>query len=434
MGIVRFEEVTEWQRAALKEARVLAADADEAGPIGKRASSPISHTATWIRLDSATNKLVYGPEIDIEVYRGHEKLLPTALQQKLGMRDLRGWLFQVRESGPNSNPRSFALLDGKEILLSKLPHSRNYFVRRTLKPCKHEKSVWSQVERAWDRHPEIPLSDERLDRILQEMSVTPFVSMKGCRAAWAIAPERFEVLGSERFDYLDDYTIAALEIPFERASKVLISDSKIQHALDLTDGGSLFHRYRAADFVRAAIRHRLGGGKGPVRTQVTEGLYENRHKLMRAAICAALCGREVRSAGDSVTDSALLLYHRFAYNFVGREERPVTRPWRDAKTPDDFEAPQPQGPAWSVAFEEDERTREFTVEWRELGEEAAKTQVMRLVNHVLEAPNDSMDEDFVGTLRPALAGWPAGWNKPENFDKAMQRLNDAARTDVRSTP
>lgn len=391
--------------------------------MGRRACSPTKHTATWIQFDPASAKLTYGPEKEIEVYRGHERLLPKDLQEKLGTREIRGWLFQVRESGPNPQPGSFALLDGREILLSKLPHSRNYFVRRTLKPCKHEKAVWTQVSRAWDKYPEMQLADERLDHLLQELSITPFVSFKRCQAAWAIVPKRFEVLGEERFDTLDDYTIAALEIPFEQAYELLKIDPAIQHALDLTDSGCLFDKYQAAEEVRAAIRHGFRPPRGPLRRPVTEGLYENRHKLVKAACWAALCGREVPDADDSLVDSAVLLYHRFAYNFVDREEKPVIRPRQTAKQLGNRAAAERSEFEWGGLFIEKERIREFTAQWREQGYDAAVGKLMCIIAHVLQANEETIDEAFVDTLRPPLDAWPAGWKRPEGFDEAQQRLN-----------
>jgi hypothetical protein len=432
MGILRFEDLTALQDALLKERRALITDPDEAGPIGKRACSPIGHTATWIRFEPNSGKLAYGPEIDIEVYRGYEKLLPPDLQQKLSMREIRGWLFQVRESGPNPKPHSFALLDGKEILLSKLPHSRNYFVRRKLRPCKHEKSVWAQVARAWDRHPEMQLADERLDHILQELAVTPFVTFKGCRAAWAIAHEQFDVLGQERFDHLDDYTIAALEIPFEEAYELLKIDPKIQHAFDLTDSGCLFHRYKTAEQVRLAIRYGYRPKEGPVRLPVTDGLFQNRHELMRAACYAALCGREVEDAGDSVVDSAVFLYHRFAHNFVDREKSPVVRPCGGPTKQQDQQAPVWAGLTLSDSFEEKERTRESTAQWLQQGYNSGVLNLMRVIAHVRQATDSEIDEDFVATLRPVLTGWPPGWKRPEGLDDSLQRLNSAARRIVGS--
>jgi hypothetical protein len=423
MGILRFQDVTDWQDAVMNEQRVLTSDPDDAGPIGRRACSPTKHTATWIQFDPTSAKLTYGPEKEIEVYRGHERLLPKDLQQKLGTREIRGWLFQVRESGPNPQPSSFALLDGKEILLSKLPHSRNYFVRRTLKPCKHEKGVWTQVARAWDQYPEMQLADERLDHLLQELSITPFVSFKGCRAAWAIVPERFEVLGEERFDTLDDYTVAALEIPFAQAYELLKIDPAIQRALDLTDAGCLFDKYHAVEDVRAAIRHGCRPPKGPLRRRVTEGLYQNRGELMKAACCAALCGREVLDAGDSVVDSAILLYHRFAYNFVDRERKPVIRPRRTAKQLGDRSVAGSAEIETGERFRQQERIREFTTQWRELGYDAAVVKLTCIITHILQAKEDMIDETFVLTLQPPLAGWPAGWKRPEGLDEAQQRLN-----------
>jgi hypothetical protein len=427
MGILRFQDVTDWQDEAVEENRVLGSDADDAGPIGKRAASPAKHTATWIQFESASGKLVYGPEREIEVYRGYERLLPQDLQRKLGSREIRGWLVQVREAGPNPQPGSFALLDGKEILLSKLPHSRNYFVRRTLKACKHEKSVWAQVARAWDQYPQMNLADERLDRVLQDLAVTPFVSFKRCRAAWAIAPTRFEVLGEERFDTQDDYTIAALEIPFEEAFELLRMDPAVQNVLDLTDAGCLFDKYQVLEDVKATMRHGFDPPKGPLRRPVTEGLYENRDELVKAACWAALCGREVPDAENSVVHSAVLLYHRFAYNFVDREKEPVIRPRQTANGLGDRSADARSEFDWEGLFGETERVREFTAQWRDQGYEAAVAKLMSIVAYVLRADEQTIDEAFVNTLRPPLAGWPAGWERPKGFDEAQQRLNRLRR-------
>src|SRR5579863_1893314 len=123
MGIFRLQDVTDWPPAAIKELRDFTRDPDDAGPIGRRAGSSIAHTATWISLDTGSGKLVYGPEKAIKVYRGHEKILPEELQHRLGLRDIRGWRFQVRLAGPNPQPGVLALLEEKEILFSKLPHS-----------------------------------------------------------------------------------------------------------------------------------------------------------------------------------------------------------------------------------------------------------------------------------------------------------------------
>ncbi len=426
MGILRFQDVG-WQDEVIQERRVLASDPDDAGPIGKRAASPAKHTATWIQFESDSGKLVYGPEKEIEVYRGHEKVLPQGLQQKLGIREIRGWLVQVRDAGPNRQPYSFELLDGKEILLSKLPHSRNYFVRRTLKPCKNEKSVWAQVARAWDKYPEMNLADERLDRLLQDLAVTPFVNLKRCWAAWAIAPTRLEVLGKERFDTQDDYTIAALEIPFDDAYERLRTDPAIQHALDLTDAGQLFDRYQLVQDVKATARHGFRPPSGPLRRPVTEGLYENRHELVKAACWAALCGREVADAEDSVVHSAVLLYHRFAYNFVDREKKTVLRPRQTAMELRDRSTTAPSEFSWEALFGEAERIREFTAQWRDQGYDAAAANLMSIVRYVLQADEETIDEAFANTLYPPLAGWPTGWEHPEGYDEAQQRLNRLRR-------
>jgi len=423
MGILRYQDVADWQHAATNELRDLARDPDDAGPIGRRAGSPIKHTATWIGLDRVSGKLTYGPETEIEVYRGHEKLLPKELQEKLGTREIRGWLFQVRKAGPNPQPDSFALLDGKEILLSKLPHSRNYFVRRTLKPCKHEKAVWAQVERAWDKYPEMYLDDERLDRVLQDLSATPFVGFKECRAAWSVTPKRFDVLGRERFDTLDDYTIAALALPFEQAYDWLIIDPAIQQALDLTESGCLFLQYQSAKDVKAAILAGFRPPKGPVRFPVTEGLCENSGKLMEAACWAALCGREVPAASDSVAESAVLLYYRFAYNFVDREKHPVVRSPRISRELGSLPQSESLERQRSESFGEAEKTRDFTAQWWELGDSAAVGNLMLIIDRVLQADEDQIDEEFAATLRPPLEGWPPGWKRPAGLDHALRRLN-----------
>jgi len=423
MGILRFNDIPDWQVAAGKEERLLHADPDDAGPVGRRRPAPVEHSATWIQLDPESGELVYGGEIAIEVYRGHDKLLPESVQQKLGMREIRGWLFQVRQSGPAARPESFARLEGKEILLSKLPHSRNYFIRRALKPCKHEKAAWRQVERAWDKHPEIAFADDRLDRLLQELSVTPFVSFKGCRAAWAVVPERFPVLGEERFHTDDDYTIAALAIPFDEAYALLKTHPAIQHALNLTDDGCLFDGYHTAADVNAAVRHGLPPPKGPVKRKVTQKLYDNRDELLRAACCSALCGREVPDVHDSVARSAVIFYHRFAYNLVDRETEPEARPRRVKTLPANAGvAVQTTELEVSEPFGEREATREYTARWRTLGYDAAVSEMTRLIEYVLRAAEESIDEQFVATLRPALAGWPPGWRPPEGLDEALRRL------------
>ncbi|HTA44622.1 MAG TPA: hypothetical protein VK789_19375 [Bryobacteraceae bacterium] len=420
MGILRFPTVDEWQRAATKERREAMRDPDDAGPIGARAPSPATHTATWIRLDRASGQLIYGPEKKIEVYKGQDKELPEDLQQKMGMREIRGWLFQVRKTGPNPQPDSFALFEGKDILLSKLPHSRNYFVRRKLKRCKHEKAVWSQVARAWEKYAEIQLADERLDRLLQELSVTPFLHSKDCLAAWAVVPQRFAVLGDERFDTADDYTIAALDIPLEEAIEWLKTDPAIQAALAATENGRLFDGYQS---VRDLTNHVVQGFRrrsGPIRFPVTAALRERKEELMEAACWAALCGREVRDAKDSVAQSAVLLYHRFAYNFVDRKKNPHPPISEDQQN-------EPQGECsgfeWSESFAEEQLTRESTDQWRELGQSAAAMALPKIIEHVLNAQEDRIDEEFVHTMRPALAGWPSGWKRPESFDQALKRLN-----------
>jgi hypothetical protein len=62
-----------------------------------------------------------------------------------------------------------------------------------------------------------------------------------------------------------------------------------------------------------------------------------------------------------------------------------------------------------------------------MGDEVAAAELMRLVHHVLDASDDEIDEKFIGTMRPALAGWPAGWTKPERFDEALLRLSRASQ-------
>ena len=49
-----------------------------------------------------------------------------------------------------------------------------------------------------------------------------------------------DVLGDERFDTNDDYTIAALGMPFDKTYRLLRSNGAVQDALDLTDSGHLF--------------------------------------------------------------------------------------------------------------------------------------------------------------------------------------------------
>lgn len=395
MGILRFRDLDDWQHAVIKEQHDAARDPDDAGPIGTRALSPILHTATWIQLDPSSGQLVYGPEMQIEVYRGHDKDLPEALQQKLGMRGIRGWFFQVRKAGPNPQPESFALFEGKEILLSKLPHSRNYFMLRKLKPCKHEKSVWDRVARAWDKYADMPLADERLDRLLQELSVTPFMHSKGCLAAWAVTPKRFDVLGHERFDTNDDYTLAALEIPFAKACELLQVDPALAKALHATEEGSLFHDYQRGEDVKEATRQGLRPPKGPVRHSVTPALRENSRQIMEAACWAALCGRVLPDAGNSVAQGALLLYHRFAYNFVEREA--------------------------------DLTKEKFRAHWRKLGYDASVQRVNQIVDHVLRSEADGIGEDAASGIRAALAGWPPEWKKPADLQEAMRRLSGIIR-------
>jgi hypothetical protein len=247
--------------------------------------------------------------------------------------------------------------------------------------------------------------------------------LKRCWAAWAIAPTRFDVLGKERFDTQDDYTIAALEIPFEEAYELLRTDPAIQQALDLTDAGQLFDRYQLVQDVKATARHGFRPPSGPLRRPVTEGLYENRHELVKAACWAALCGREVADAEDSVVHSAVLLYHRFAYNFVDREKKPVIRPRQTATELGDRSTAARSEFDWEALFGETERIREFTSQWRDQGYEAAVGKLMFIIAHVLRADEATIDEDFVKTLRPPLAGWPTGWKRPEGFDEAQQRLD-----------
>jgi hypothetical protein len=423
MGILRFQDISDSREAAIHDRLSVARDLDDAGPIGRRALLPIDHQATSIKFDPASGRLVYGPELKIGVYRGHEKLLPEPLQRKLGMREIRGWLFQVRKARSRGETDPFSLLQGKEILFSKLPHSRNYFVRRKLKPCKHEKAVWAQVERAWDKYRNTPLMDERLDRVLQELSVTPFVSFKDCQAAWAVSPKRFDVLGTERFDTHDDYTVAALDIPFEDAYELLLTEGEIQDALTATEEGRLFESYRSIYDVMAAVRAKIHPGTGPVYRSVTEGLYENRGKLMEAACWAALCGRETPDTGDWVVSSAVRFYHRFAYSFVKREENPVRRPRRGVGKLEDRLTVKSAEEIWSDSLAEEETIREYTEQWRKLGCKIASAKLKLIIGHVLQADKSLIDQDFVGSMRPPLAGWPPQWKRPDGLQEALQRLS-----------
>jgi hypothetical protein len=407
MGVFRFQEISDWQQAAMKERNFLLRNPDDAGPIGRRAQSPIQHTATWITIDPKSFKLLYGKEKSIEVYRGHERLLPEDLQRKMGMRQIRGWMFQVRKEVPKSGSDSFDLFAGKEVMLSKLPHSRNYFVRRRLQACKHEKAVWRQVARDWDRHAEQAFAEERLEEVLEELAVTPFVSFKDCLAAWAVAPKRFDVLGKERFDTSDDYTLAVLDVPFEDAYQLLWTDPAIQETLAATLNGTLFMGYQTAQDVRGAIRTGFRPRRAPVRPPVTDELRERREALMEASCWAALCGREVPDAGDSVAESAVLIYHRFALNFVHRQ-----RISRASRCPPKAE-PVDRSPAM---------TREFTAQWREIGFDDAAKRLTRIIDHVLQAEEAEVNQCFVGTLRPPLAGWPVGWERPDGLDQALRRL------------
>lgn len=266
------------------------------------------------------------------------------------------------------------------------------------------------------------LVDERLDCVLQGLSVTPFVTFKGCLAAWAVAPTRFDVLGEERFDTADDYTIAALEIPFEDAHELLKIDPAIQGALAATEEGRLFDGYQSVQHLMAAIGHGLHPRKAPVYHFVTEKLCENSAQLMEAACWAALCGRTVPDAGDSVSQCAVLLYHRFAYNFVDREKNPVVRP-RRVSTGCQTAVDSKPGPD----LVEEEAKRRFTKQWQELGYDAAAEKLLCLIDYVLQAEQDWIDEKFVSTIRPPLDGWPPGWKRPEGFSQALRRLHNPCK-------
>jgi hypothetical protein len=207
-------------------------------------------------------------------------------------------------------------------------------------------------------------------------------------------------------------------MPFDEACGLLSVHPSIRNALDRTDSGRLFVRYLSPRDVLAAVTNKAKPPKGPLRRNVTQELFDNREELMKAACQAALCGREVPDAGDSVARSAVLLYHRFAYNFVDREKDPVIRPPQDQMD---------AGPGTSEpdfeGLEEYEMTREFTARYGELGFNRAAALLLQVIAHILQAGERAIDEDFVRTLRPALAGWPPGWKRPEGFEKALRQLN-----------
>lgn len=415
MGIIRLSDVTEVGEAARLDEQRSICDPDTAGPIGRRAPRPSEHSATLIAKD-ASGEIVYGPEIPMEIYKGNEKLLPVELQGKLGLREIRGWLFQVRA---DENATAFQTLKGKAILLSKLPHSRNYFLLRRLKTCKYEKSIWRRVADAWDDCSDIPLVDERLDRILEDAAFTPFVSHKRCQACWAISARRFNVLGSERADTEDDYSVAALDLPIEEACELLRTHPAIQRALDRTDDGTLFENYQRPDEVKLAVGIGLKPPKGPLFRRVSEQLYERRLELLEAACWAALSGRETVTVSESVSRSTVLMYHRFAYDFLRREVNPEPRPMR-----------RNQFPASAVSdlvcqaaeFSEQEQIREWTSRWREIGYVEALTKITAVIDGVLQ--QESVNQRYVEYIRPALAAWPTNWKRPSRLAEALSKLSD----------
>ena len=418
MGILRICDVAGWRHASRSERHLLFGDPDDAGPIGTRGAIPAEHEASWITLDEEKGRLVFGPEEKIEVYQGRDADLPRQLQQKLGLRGIHGWLFQVRDSGPNAQPRSFARLAGKEIMLSKLPYSQNYFVRRTLKPCKHERSIWDRVARAWDAHPEIKLADDRLDRLLRDLSMTPFISSKGCQAAWALSPKRFRVLGRPRSESGADYTVAALAMPFKQAYQILLSDRAVQDALEATETGVLFAHDKVGSEVKRTARTE-NPVRGPVRRYITEQLHAHRHQLMEAACWAALCGKNSAFASNLVGRTAARIYHDFAYNFTHREHRKdrVPRPYISLRDPGRVPVP---------ASQDADEAQDYEAAWKRLTPAAAAPKVRELIKYVLGVRPERIGNEFVRSLRPPLAAWPREWEKPEGLSQALKRMDQFA--------
>ena len=336
MGSTLSDQLDDYWDAEAKERQNQFYDPDESGPVGSRQQFPFQHTATLIVLDKRTMRLVYDREVPLEVYLGKEEPLSPELQRLAGMSSFRAWLFQTRARSPKlpNNREAFQLLRDATVVLSKVPHSRNYFTRATLKKTSYD------VERNLSRHL-VPLlaedrfmcisPDVRLGKAIEEMRFTPFVSHKDCHAAWASQARTFPQLIGGRSDSVDEYCLGVLPadlLPdsrlgvFETAVELLKSEPIVETLFEKTLDGQLFANFLNTDQLRKA--HAPSAIRGPVARQVTPELMENREELMEAAIWGALSGRmslEVPQKRSRVSKQLKRLYVQFAYNFVARQEK-----------------------------------------------------------------------------------------------------------------
>ena len=395
MGLLWSDRLARWNTAAAAELR--RHNLDDAGPIGAKQLRPDQHTATEIKRDRR-GRLVYGPEVAIEVYRD-EIVLPPEVLPLAGVSKFSGWLFQIRGKKEVVDGRV-----GATVVLAKFPPSKNHLVTGELK------RITKDQKRGIERHLKRELkaadlqrepADVRLAKAISRLSYTPFTNNFPAVAAWGLPKESFNLIGAERRDGDDNYVVGMVPMPLQEAIDTLKGDRILERCLERTESGDLF----------ANAKNDRTANQGPVRKQVLQDIVEHRDKILDFAIRVSLGGfvNPVRMEGQRVAKWAALLYYRFAYAAQSRIEdrtnrtsgtlhylpflshRGLTRERADTSS------------AWSRKIEIDEMLYQALAS----PEGKAATAVRALL--VSAQPKDL--KDFLGVIKRLVRSRPTGWVK-----------------------
>ena len=394
MGLLWSDGLTCWNTAAAAELR--RHNLDDAVPIGAKQLRPDQHTATEIKRDRH-GRLVYGPEVAIEVYRDEIVLSPEVLPLA-GVSKFSGWLFQIRGKKEVVDGRV-----GATVVLAKFPPSKNYVVIGELK------RITKDQKRGIERHLKHELTaadlqrepaDVRLAKAISRLSYTPFTNNSPAVAAWGLPKESFNLIGAERRDGDDNYVVGMVPMPLQEAIDTLKGDRILERCLERTESGDLFGN----------AKNDRTANRGPVRKQVLQDIVEHRDEILDFAIRVSLGGfvNPVRMEGRHVATWAALLYYRFAYAAQSRIEdrtssilhylpflshRGLTRERADTSS------------AWSGKIEVDEMLYKALAN----PDGGAATAVRALLVNAQDQPEDL--EDLLGVIKRLVRSRPTGWVK-----------------------